>query len=334
MWAKADISKAETSSGGSWTHPDLLQCQIPCPIFPHVSAGLAASSSVISPILSPVSTKLKSSTSAVNKPQEGENDQHFLCHHCHPVRGFNQAVWFRARRSECVQPDVKCTDSFKLFIDRITFVIIKSSSLSTEKKKKTFNDYLEHQKIKRTKICELKWDWNFSFIEIEAQPNMESDKKLDKLETFLGRLNSKGAYFSADFKIAQSYSHEAQSYSMFICCKPLKNCKQIICFAFNLLCCSSVHFNFVYFNGHVFLLQIISLIVSLGPNLFSCLCWLISGRAAGNDHNSHWKGSEGSDETGWWNLLQVLQACHRIPSHAHQDWDQWGFWCHFWIPGS
>ncbi|XP_045907637.1 supervillin-like isoform X3 [Micropterus dolomieu] len=64
-----------------------------------VKKGLAASSSVISPILSPVSTKLKSSTPAVNKPQE----------------------------------------------------------------------------------------------EIEARPNMESDKKLDKLESFLGRLNSKVA---------------------------------------------------------------------------------------------------------------------------------------------
>uniref|UniRef100_A0A672JQM9 Supervillin n=1 Tax=Salarias fasciatus TaxID=181472 RepID=A0A672JQM9_SALFA len=63
-----------------------------------VKKGLAAPSSVISPILSPVSTKLKSSTPAVNKPQE----------------------------------------------------------------------------------------------EIEAKPEMESDKKLDKLETFLGRLNSKG----------------------------------------------------------------------------------------------------------------------------------------------
>ncbi|XP_017266435.1 supervillin-like isoform X4 [Kryptolebias marmoratus] len=63
-----------------------------------VKKGLAASSSVISPILSPVSTKLKSSTAAV-KPQE----------------------------------------------------------------------------------------------EIEARPDMESDKKLDKLESFLGRLNSKVA---------------------------------------------------------------------------------------------------------------------------------------------
>ncbi|XP_029929646.1 supervillin isoform X3 [Myripristis murdjan] len=64
-----------------------------------VKKGLAASSSVISPILSPVSTKLKSSMPAVNKPQE----------------------------------------------------------------------------------------------EIEARPDMESDKKLDKLESFLGRLNSKVA---------------------------------------------------------------------------------------------------------------------------------------------
>ncbi|XP_068196002.1 supervillin isoform X2 [Antennarius striatus] len=64
-----------------------------------VKKGLAASSSVISPILSPVSTKLKSSMAAVSKPQE----------------------------------------------------------------------------------------------EIEAGPNMESDKKLDKLESFLGRLNSKVA---------------------------------------------------------------------------------------------------------------------------------------------
>nr|XP_046263206.1 supervillin-like isoform X4 [Scatophagus argus] len=64
-----------------------------------VKKGLAASSSVISPILSPVSTKLKSGMPAVNKPQE----------------------------------------------------------------------------------------------EIEARPEMESDKKLDKLESFLGRLNSKVA---------------------------------------------------------------------------------------------------------------------------------------------
>ncbi|KAM3604897.1 uncharacterized protein V6R79_017682 [Siganus canaliculatus] len=64
-----------------------------------VKKGLAASSSVISPILSPVSTKLKSNTPAVNKPQE----------------------------------------------------------------------------------------------EIEAKASMESDKKLDKLENFLGRLNSKVA---------------------------------------------------------------------------------------------------------------------------------------------
>lgn len=33
-----------------------------------------------------------------------------------------------------------------------------------------------------------------SLIEIEVTADMESDKKLDKLETFLGRLNSKGKY--------------------------------------------------------------------------------------------------------------------------------------------
>lgn len=38
-----------------------------------LSTGLAASS-VISPILSPVSTKLKNSMTAVSKPQEGETD--------------------------------------------------------------------------------------------------------------------------------------------------------------------------------------------------------------------------------------------------------------------
>ncbi|XP_046883521.1 supervillin-like isoform X2 [Hypomesus transpacificus] len=64
-----------------------------------VKKGLAASSSVISPILSPVTTKLRSSVPAINKPQD----------------------------------------------------------------------------------------------EIEAKPEMESDKKLDKLESFLGRLNSKVA---------------------------------------------------------------------------------------------------------------------------------------------
>lgn len=35
----------------------------------------------------------------------------------------------------------------------------------------------------------------FLLTEIEARPDMESDKKLDKLESFLGRLNSKGMYF-------------------------------------------------------------------------------------------------------------------------------------------
>lgn len=43
-----------------------------------LSAGLAAPSSVISPILSPVSTKLKSGTAAVNKPQEGKTHLHYI----------------------------------------------------------------------------------------------------------------------------------------------------------------------------------------------------------------------------------------------------------------
>lgn len=42
------------------------------------------------------------------------------------------------------------------------------------------------------------YSWNLSMaipiIEIEVNVDMESDKKLDKLETFLGRLNSKGEH--------------------------------------------------------------------------------------------------------------------------------------------
>lgn len=38
--------------------------------------------------------------------------------------------------------------------------------------------------------------------EIEARPDMESDKKLDKLESFLGRLNSKGKYIRGDFDLS------------------------------------------------------------------------------------------------------------------------------------
>lgn len=41
-------------------------------------SGLAASSAVVSPILSPVSAKLKSSVSAISKPQEGKLDKHSL----------------------------------------------------------------------------------------------------------------------------------------------------------------------------------------------------------------------------------------------------------------
>lgn len=43
-------------------------------------------------------------------------------------------------------------------------------------------------------------------IEIEARPNMESDKKLDKLENFLGRLNSKGAYITSHFLLMKCTS--------------------------------------------------------------------------------------------------------------------------------
>lgn len=39
-------------------------------------AGLTTSSSIISPILAPVSNKLKSSVSAVSRPPEGENKLH------------------------------------------------------------------------------------------------------------------------------------------------------------------------------------------------------------------------------------------------------------------
>lgn len=49
----------------------------------------------------------------------------------------------------------------------------------------------------------LKKHYAYSFllllIEIEARPNMESDKKLDKLENFLGRLNSKGVYIKFEY---------------------------------------------------------------------------------------------------------------------------------------
>lgn len=40
-----------------------------------------------------------------------------------------------------------------------------------------------------------------SHVEIEARPDMVSDKKLDKLESFLGRLNSKGMYFQTNMKL-------------------------------------------------------------------------------------------------------------------------------------
>ena len=49
--------------------------------------------------------------------------------------------------------------------------------------------------------------WYFSRIEIEAKPEMESDKKLDKLEIFLGRLNSKGKRFHYQLQYIQNTLH-------------------------------------------------------------------------------------------------------------------------------
>lgn len=50
-------------------------------------------------------------------------------------------------------------------------------------------------------LCLLFHISDYFFTEIEARPNMESDKKLDKLESFLGRLNSKGVSLSADSQL-------------------------------------------------------------------------------------------------------------------------------------
>lgn len=57
---------------------------------------------------------------------------------------------------------------------------------------------------------------------------MESDKKLDKLENFLGRLNSKGVYVSADFKLLKRYFYQAKIHDIFTCSKPLKNLLKMI----------------------------------------------------------------------------------------------------------
>lgn len=53
--------------------------------------------------------------------------------------------------------------------------------------------------------CMHNSSWNLSMvipiIEIEVTADMESDKKLDKLETFLGRLNNKGEVPLDDFDL-------------------------------------------------------------------------------------------------------------------------------------
>ncbi len=97
---------------------------------------------MISPILSPVSAKLKSSVPAVSKPQEGTLDKHTL----------------HERRYSSLE-DSK--------FERVCCCTI----------------------ITGTKPC--------CAAEIEARAEMESDKRLEKLETFLGRLNSKGELIDA-----------------------------------------------------------------------------------------------------------------------------------------
>lgn len=57
---------------------------------------------------------------------------------------------------------------------------------------------------------------------------MESDKKLDKLENFLGRLNSKGVYVSAVFKLLKRYFYQAKLCAIFTCSEPLKNLLKMI----------------------------------------------------------------------------------------------------------
>lgn len=93
---------------------------------------------MISPILSPVSAKLKNGVPAISKPQEGKCNArtHFLMHY------------------------------FMLLYEEM------------------------HA------YCSYSWNLSMAIpiIEIEVNVDMESDKKLNKLETFLGRLNSKGEH--------------------------------------------------------------------------------------------------------------------------------------------
>ena len=56
-------------------------------------------------------------------------------------------------------------------------------------------------------------NWIISSPEIEARPEMESDKKLDKLESFLGRLNSKGL----------SFNHYSKLIFLLKCCRHVQS---------------------------------------------------------------------------------------------------------------
>lgn len=58
--------------------------------------------------------------------------------------------------------------------------------------------FISGGEAKKKKSCVL---IILSHVEIEARPDMVSDKKLDKLESFLGRLNSKGMYFQTNMKL-------------------------------------------------------------------------------------------------------------------------------------
>lgn len=47
---------------------------------------------------------------------------------------------------------------------------------------------------------------------------MESDKKLDKLESFLGRLNSKGVYPTRGVHVTSHYLLDGQCLVLLACC--------------------------------------------------------------------------------------------------------------------
>lgn len=89
--------------------------------------------------------------------------------------------------------------------------------------------------------------------EIEARAEMESDKKLEKLETFLGRLNSKGELIDAksvDFYFLWARCRsESTNHNYIICCQNLWKMKL---FSFAVMvtwkcffrCCEIFHISF------------------------------------------------------------------------------------------